>query len=292
MSNVNLFHKLLYSYDIERIKKQMKNWILITDALEYIEGHLTDEIKTEHIAKSLFCSKSTLEKLFKYFGNISIKDYVIRRRMSKAARELVENENCSILDIAVKYGYSSHEAFTRAFQGIWHTTPSEFRKKPCKFELFPGFKLNQELMEDENMINRKKVDISDLYDLMKERLGCFVICGDIKGLIPINDISVEAGDLAIITALSRMEAAAGEEDLVFRVGGDEFVILTDSKDSGYANKVVDEILSHNEETFTWNGHNIPLSLYATFMKLENKSIRYSELFTKIQNELNSIKENE
>ena len=55
------------------------------------------------------------------------------------------------------------------------------------------------------MKDRKKIDISELYDCIKGRSGCYLVLGDIKHLIPINEISHKAGDLAIITAMNRME---------------------------------------------------------------------------------------
>ncbi len=118
------------------------------------------------------------------------------------------------------------------------------------------------------MADRKKVDISELYDCIKERKGCYLVLGDIKSLIPINEISLKAGDLAIITSMKRMENAAGQEDIVFRIGGDEFVVLTNSTDEGYAKSIGVEILSHNEEHISWEGKEIPLSM---FVKVDNAS---------------------
>ena len=115
-----------------------------------------------------------------------------------------------------------------------------------------------------------------------------MILGDIKGLIPINEISHKAGDLAIITAMKRMENAAGKEDVVFRVGGDEFVILTDTNDETYAKNVCEEILSHNGEIITWEGHDIPLSLYVKAVLYDGSTnLKYSEFFTMIHSELSN-----
>ena len=86
----------------------MENLVLITRTLELLEDHLTENIKTEEIARRLYCSKSTLEKLFRFATNMSIRDYVIRRRMSRAARDLAADpEEAAILDVALKYGYNS-----------------------------------------------------------------------------------------------------------------------------------------------------------------------------------------
>ncbi len=265
---------------------EMEKLQLLIQALDYIEHNLTEPIRTEDIADHLYCSKSSIEKLFKYINNISIRDYIIRRRMSKAASEILSDPEKSILDIGIKYGYGSNEAFTRAFYGVWHVTPSEFRNNPSLFELFPGFRIDRELMEEKTMSDRKKVDISELYDCIRERKGCFLVLGDIRRLIPINEISGKAGDMAIITSLKRMEEAAGPEDIVFRIGGDEFVLLTNSKDEDYAKGIADSILSHNGENFCWDGRDIPLSLYVKVVRYEGaSSLRYSEFFTLLQNEL-------
>ena len=264
----------------------MENLQLLIGALEYIEDNLTEPIKTENIADHLYCSKSTIEKLFRYVNNISIRDYIIRRRMSKASKEIVTHPEKSLLEIGIEYGYGSSEAFGRAFYSVWQVSPSEFRNDPSRFELFPGFKIERELMEENSMSDRKKVDISELYDIIKGRRGCYLIIGDIKHLIPINEISHKAGDLAIITAMKRMEDAAGPEDIVFRVGGDEFVILTDSCEKEYAQRLCDEIVSHNEEIIIWEGNNIPLSLYVKPVLYEGGSnLKYAEFFKMIHTEM-------
>lgn len=267
----------------------MESVILIASALEYIENNLTEDVRTEDIAKELYCSKSSLEKLFRYVTNMSIHDYFVRRRMSRAAKDMIANPEASLLDLAVKYGYGSNEAFTRAFKGIWNISPSEYRKNPMHFELFPALNLDPELMEDIAMTGRKKVDISELYDYIQERKDCFIVGVDIRNLIPINDIARKAGDIAIITALSRLEQAAGDDDIVFRVGGDEFVALTDSEDEEYVKAIKERILEQNGETFDFEDKKIPLEVYVTYYKIGNENIRYSELFSKLQNEITEEK---
>lgn len=266
--------------------KSMENIQILIDALEYIDNNLTESINTEELANHLYCSKSTIEKLFKYINNITIRDYIIRRRMSKAAIEMISHPEKTVLEVGLQYGYGSNEAFSRAFYSIWQVLPSEFRKNPSNYELFPGYKLDRELMEDERMKDRKKIDISELYDCIKERRGCYLILCDIKHLIPINEISHKAGDLAIITAMKRMENAAGNEDVVFRIGGDEFVILTNSEDEKYAKALCEDILSHNNECIEWDNQEIPLSMYVKAVCFDiNGGLRYSEFFTMLHSEL-------
>ena len=259
---------------------------LLTRALSYLEANLTEKITTEDVAKACYCSKSTLEKLFRCVSHISVHDYIIRRRMSIAAKTLFTEPETGVLEIALLYGYNSHEAFTRAFKQVWNCTPSEFRSRTRYSEIFP--RLTFDLEKGDTIM--KKVDISELYDLLKEREGCHYIIGDIVGLIPINDIAHAAGDLALIEALNRLSRVAGDEDVVFRIGADEFVLLTDSKDPQYIKKLASEIESQNGNTFTYEDKEIPLSLYVLSSTL-NKGARgdSSEMFSQFQQTINDFK---
>ena len=122
------------------------------------------------------------------------------------------------------------------------------------------------------------------------RVGnCYFVCCDIKSLIPINEISHKAGDLAILETMRRMEDAAGEDDIVFRIGGDEFALLTASGDEGYAGEIARKILAHNGECVDYEGRQIPLDLYCTVFRSGEKTVRYSELFTGLQTALRDAK---
>lgn len=262
----------------------MANMDLLIRSLSYIEDNLDSEMQTEDIAAACYASKSSLEKVFKFTTHFSVHDYITRRRMNKAARLMMEKPELSLLDIAVQYGYSSHEAFTRAFAQVWKCTPTEYRQSQKKrlrpLELFPQITGLMQL-EGENEM-RKTVDISELYDFIKARKDCWFVCCDIVRLMEINAISRQAGDVAIIEGLKRMELCGGDEDVVFRIGADEFVMLTNSTDKAYADSVVEKIRSMNGIKIPFEGAEVPLSLYATSMQVDQKVVRYNELFQQLQ----------
>ena len=60
---------------------------------------------------------------------MQLRDYLRRRRLAFALREVRDSER-SLLDIALDYGFSSHEAFTRAFKDAYGVTPSAYRAAP------------------------------------------------------------------------------------------------------------------------------------------------------------------
>ena len=266
----------------------MKNLDLLQAALTYIEDNLTSSIHTEDIARHCYCSKSTLEKLFRCINGISVRDYMIRRRMVYAARALKDDPARNLLELAVLCGYQSNEAFGRAFKSVWNCNPSEFDRTYQFYGLYP--RLRAPAQEgDCNMRNRKQVDISELYDLFQERRNCYFVCADIRSLIPINEISHKAGDLAILEAMKRLSESAGEDDIVFRIGGDEFVILTNTADIAEAEAIAQEISIKNGEPFCFEGQEIPLSLYLAVTTMSVKPLRYSELFTSLHMALDESK---
>ena len=264
----------------------MQNMELLVAVLEYIETHLSAEINTADIAAACFSSKSTIEKLFRCVHNISVHEYIVRRRMMLAARKLSSNPKLPIIEIAVEYGYSTHESFTRAFESVWNCKPSEFRNQ--KFtELFP--RLSVPPMEGEEYImNRKHVDINELYDLFCERKECYFVMTDISNMNSINEIARKAGDLAILEQMRRMTLACGEEDVVFRIGGDEFCILTNRTDEAYAAEVTERVKAMNDQTFAYEDKQIPLTLYVSYAKLGGCE-RYDEVFAGLHNAIKESK---
>ncbi|MBQ8280883.1 MAG: helix-turn-helix domain-containing protein [Lachnospiraceae bacterium] len=259
---------------------------ILEAALSYIENNLQNDMKTSDIANACYCSKSSLEKLFKCINNISVHDYIIRRRMMIAARLIISNSDFRLLDIALACGYSTNESFTRAFKSVWNCTPSEFKGKKKFSELFPRI---CPPIENGGTCMRKNVDISEMYDLFVQRKNCYFICCDIKSLIPINDISTKAGDLAIIEAINRMNIESGDNDIVFRIGGDEFVMLTNSEDETYAKDVCERIKKHNGNPIVYNEHKIPLTLHVVYSKYTVSNLKYRDLYTHLHTVIDSNK---
>ncbi len=259
----------------------MRNIELLVASLEYIECHLCDELKTEDIAVACFCSRSTLEKLFRGVHHITVREYIIRRRMMLAAKKLSEAPGTSILDVALEHGYSTHESFARAFERVWNCKPSEFRS--AKFvELFPRLSVPFKKGADHRM-RIKSIEITELYDLLTERKNCWFIACDIRHMMSINEISRKAGDLAILEQMRRLTAESGEDDIVFRIGGDEFCVLTASEEKRYAEALAAKVTALNGQAFSYRDQAIPLSLYTAVVSVAET--RTADVFEGLQSAL-------
>lgn len=257
----------------------MNNMDLLAHSLEYIENHLYEEIRTEEIARECYCSKSTLEKLFRCVEHITVHDYVVKRRMTKAARMLLQEPEAGVLEVALRCGYGTGESFSRAFRQVWNCKPSEFRKNMRISGLFPRIRIPLE--NGVYMREHRNVDISELYDLFRERQNCWFVCCDIKNLSVINSVSRKAGDVAILECMKRIGEASGSEDVVFRIGGDEFAVLTDSGDRAYAEEIVEKIRQYDDASFVCEGQSFPLGIHMGIAKFDRSSMRYDELFKEL-----------
>lgn len=105
-------------------------------ALNYVEDNLTGEIHLEEAAKRACCSSFNFQRMFSFMADVSLADYIRRRRLSLAAMELLTTEE-KVIDIAMKYGYESPVSFARAFCAIHGVNPSEVRTPGVKIKAYP-----------------------------------------------------------------------------------------------------------------------------------------------------------
>lgn len=120
-------------------------------SLNYIEQHLSEKIETEQLAKIACLSTFYYQRLFKKLVKKSVQEYIKLRRLAMVIKELKNTEK-RILDIALKYGFSDHANFTRAFKEVYHITPDEYRRNNPMLNTFDRPELSSRyVMIDENV---------------------------------------------------------------------------------------------------------------------------------------------
>jgi AraC family transcriptional regulator len=119
-------------------------------AINYIEGHLEDKIDYTMIAQAACCSVYHFQRMFSFIANITLAEYIRRRRMTLAAFEL-QNSSIKVIDLAVKYGYDSPEAFTRAFQQLHGVTPTTARRQGVVIKAYPRISFQITIKGDTEM---------------------------------------------------------------------------------------------------------------------------------------------
>ena len=95
--------------------------------LEYINGHYTNpDLNLYMIAKNIGMSEGYVSKIFKEQQGVGILEYINRLRIEKA-KELLEDKNLKVNDIAQRVGYIPERNFLRVFKKYVGVTPTQYR---------------------------------------------------------------------------------------------------------------------------------------------------------------------
>lgn len=108
----------------------------LSDAIAYIEKHLDKEISYEEAARIACCSTYYFQRMFSYVAGIPLSEYIRRRRMSQAAFEL-QRTDVKVLEVALKYGYTSPTSFNRAFQSVHGIAPAAAKNMRTTLNAYP-----------------------------------------------------------------------------------------------------------------------------------------------------------
>lgn len=128
---------------------------------ECIQNRHEEAVTLREFAQRLGYSEFYFSRKFKEVSGMQFRDYLRYRKLAFALKAVRDTDE-GILDIALRYGFSSHEAFTRAFKEAYGVTPSEYRRKPVPVAL------------------RTIIKPFDCYLLGKGEVGMAKSTGDVK----------------------------------------------------------------------------------------------------------------
>ena len=103
--------------------------IFVDEIDKCIKNYNDEALTLSFLSRSLGYSEFYTTRKFKEISGMQFRDYLRLRKLAFALKEVRDSDK-SFLDIALDYGFSSNEAFTRAFKGTYGMTPSEYRKNP------------------------------------------------------------------------------------------------------------------------------------------------------------------
>ncbi|MNC09601.1 Regulatory protein SoxS [compost metagenome] len=113
----------------------MHAWEAIQKTLDYMEEHIAEDIEIGVLAETASLSLFYYQRLFSRLVRKPVREYMKLRRMARVLEDL-QNKHNRILDIALEYGFGSHETFTRAFKEVYGMTPEQYREKPVSLNQF------------------------------------------------------------------------------------------------------------------------------------------------------------
>lgn len=118
----------------------------MNQVLDYIENNLSGDIDYYVAAKIMNCSEWEFRRIFSFLAQIPLSEYIRHRRLAIAAIDIKNGEK--IIDVALRYGYESQAAFSRAFHGI---APSLARDEMVALKTCPRLTFKLILMEGNGM---------------------------------------------------------------------------------------------------------------------------------------------
>ncbi|MDE6592239.1 MAG: AraC family transcriptional regulator [Oscillospiraceae bacterium] len=112
----------------------------IQNAVQYIEDNLTEELNIGDIAAKAYVSSFHFQRIFSALCGFTVGEYIRSRRLSAAAQELSRSD-AKVIDIALKYGYESHDSFTRAFTKFHGVSPSAAKESGTNLKSFAPLRI-------------------------------------------------------------------------------------------------------------------------------------------------------
>ncbi len=115
--------------------------------IDHIEEHASENPSLSEISAHIGYSPYYCSEQFHRFAGMTIREYMLKRRLSMATAEL-RDTGVPIINIALKYGFSDQSTFSRAFKNVYGCAPLAYRKAPkplplvCKKMLLKPFENN------------------------------------------------------------------------------------------------------------------------------------------------------
>ncbi|MFI7212029.1 GyrI-like domain-containing protein [Micromonospora maritima] len=99
----------------------------LNQAMDHLEQRLDQPLDVPELARIACVSEHHFRRLFSALAGVPLSEYVRRRRLTLAAADVLAGRE-SLLDVAVRWGYGSNEAFARAFRSVHGVGPAEARR--------------------------------------------------------------------------------------------------------------------------------------------------------------------
>lgn len=238
-------------------------------AIDYIEDNLTGKIDLNTVAQKACCSSYNFQRMFSFITDISLAEYIRRRRMSEAALEL-QTFDTKVVDVALKYGYDSSVSFSRAFFKVHGITPKEAKKSGAQLKVYPKISFQITIKGEEPMNYRI------------ERKGAF----DVFGIETVASLSEESG-FTSPAELWQKSHRNGDYEKLFEAAGDlpDFVSPDLCKIHGVENYrktfgntfpyMLCAFVSDTSKTKGYKVQHIPAQTYAVF---PSPKFKWDEMF--------------
>ena len=180
--------------------------------LIHIQTHLEDDLSLEALAQQADLSPFHFHRIFRGALGETVKQYVQRLRLERAAYFL-KIQDAAVIDVAFSLGYRTHETFSRAFRRQFGVTPKEYRRthrfaRHVEEHIPPA--LSQVLNEQTTHYEISRVSVRKL-----DEIGLAFI----RHLGPYVD--ADAGSFARLTTWTQANGLYRGDNLLIGIGHDD-----------------------------------------------------------------------
>ncbi|MGE5628004.1 MAG: AraC family transcriptional regulator [Solirubrobacterales bacterium] len=224
---------------------------LVNDAIEFIESNIHKHISLEDLGNYLCVSKFHFNRMFKTVSGITLKQYILGRKLTLALQYICENE-ISVIDCALEFGFEYPEVFSRAFKKQFGISPSQCRNT----------EINKGLVNKACLVER---------DIVNFR-GSLTLNGH---CIYLNELNLEGVFLEVDASSSNFKSSlnnAGErfinESMICSWLEHENLyaaVCCHGKDNGEYTVYYGKIINKTNPTSIFQKNTVPKGWYAEFM---------------------------
>ncbi len=119
----------------------------VQKAIQYMEDNITKDLSYEEIAKQAFSSCFHFQRSFRIISGYTVGEYIRARRLTLAGMDLREG-HIRVIEAAVKYGYDSPDAFSKAFFKFHGVLPSAASSPLSNLKIFHPLKIKRRTEPD------------------------------------------------------------------------------------------------------------------------------------------------
>lgn len=118
-----LFLNRQFQTDPSAYKNTMPAYI--TGTMQYIDSHLEDPLRLPVLAKEFHISESYLSTQFKHHTGLTLRTYLLYRKINFAKRLL--QEGASVTDACYRSGFNDYANFIRSFKKVTGVSPGKYQ---------------------------------------------------------------------------------------------------------------------------------------------------------------------
>ena len=146
--------------------------------IQYIEEHLEEPLTVKQLADIAGYSEYHFVRVFKNHTTQTVKEYICRRRLFRSCDDIFAGDR--LIDVAIKYGWSSHSAFSKSFHREFGFSPSLLRTMRLELDYLGGNYMEQIFLRRTAAGETKE----RLFEMLKESIA--------ENAIAVDDVTLEA----------------------------------------------------------------------------------------------------